>query len=96
MITNLKIPPFHIFPLLLKTKGIDRTVLEGSEYHMCASKVMLLIYFSFSSFLWTAAMSHSSYVTVKNLFLTLTVQTTRRASMRRALCQQAPHPPIMG
>ena len=29
-------------------------------------------------------MSHSSYVTVKNLFSTLTVQTTRRASMRRA------------
>merc|ERR1711991_1155782 len=63
--------------------GIDRTVLEGSEYHMCASKVMLLVYFSFSSFLWTAAMSHSSYLTVKNLFSSSTMQASRRSSMRR-------------
>ena len=80
----------HFFDLnstftMFKTrmKGIDKTVLEGSEYHMCASKVMLLVYFSFSSFLWTAAMSHSSHLTVKNLFSPLTVQTSRRSSMRR-------------
>jgi hypothetical protein len=53
---------------MLSMRGIDKSVLEGSEYHMCETKVILLIYFTFSSFLWTAAMSHSSYLTVKNLF----------------------------
>jgi hypothetical protein len=32
----------------------------GSGFTMCDIKVILLIYFSFSSTLWTAAMSHSS------------------------------------
>ena len=67
------------FVAMISMRGIDKAILDGSEYHMCESKVMLLIYFSFSSFLWTAAMSHSSYITVKNLFTSF--GHTRRESV---------------
>lgn len=69
MIIFLTVSDFMLaLAAIVSVKGVKSSVLNGPENHMCTAKVILLVYFSFSSFLWTAAMSHSSYTSVRAMF----------------------------
>lgn len=70
-------------------------VLDGANVactsnQLCLFKAIVSQFFGFSSFLWTAAMSHSSYVTVSQLFLPQTADHTKLMKVYHGICWGVP------
>ena len=70
-------------------------VLDGSNAacfsnQLCLFKAIVSQYFGFASFLWTASMSHSSYITVSQLFLPQTADHTKLMKIYHGICWGVP------
>ncbi len=71
------------------------SVLDGSNAGcssnaLCIFKAVVSHYFGFASFLWTAALSHSSYVAVSQLFLPQTADHGKLMKRYHGMCWGVP------
>ena len=69
---------------------LDGSNVACSSNQLCLFKAIISQYFGFASFLWTASMSHSSYITVSQLFLPQTADHSKLMKIYHGICWGVP------